>query len=163
MRLPELFAIELSQQYDCIMLGGSMAKSFIGLAEDHKVRGIFTSWEPYDKVTAQILLEHYQNISKVRELMFLGNILYLEPEIKDIQKPVGDFSEETVFQSIASAIKNSWNFNHAEYCYIYHTNCWLGFTSKPMMQVIPEQREESFPESPESFQSDYSYLFDKDY
>jgi hypothetical protein len=137
-----------------------MAKSFIGLAEGQEVRGIYASWEPYNKNTAQVLLEHYQNLSKIKELIVLGNILFLERDIKDIQKPIGDTSEETVFQSISSAVKNSWALDHAEYCYIYHDGSWLGFTSIPEKNYIFHQRMEEIPEAPEPYQSDYSYIYD---
>jgi len=138
-----------------------MAKSFIGLAEGQKVRGIFSSWEPYDKNTAHILLEHYQDVEKLRELILIGDILFLEKDIKKIQKPVAFISEETTFQSVASAIKNCWNHFHAEYCYIYFDGYWMAFTCKPECFTQPDAKLEEIPDPPEDFQSNYSIFFDK--
>ena len=139
-----------------------MAKSFIGLAEDHKVIGIYSHWEPYDKNTAQILLEHYQSFEKLRELIVLGDILFLDRDIARIEKPVGNISEETTFPSISSAIKNSWIQHHAEYCYIYHNGMWLGFSSKPETHPEPIRRDAENPEPLDYSQIDYSNLYDPD-
>jgi hypothetical protein len=110
-----------------------MAKSFIALAEDREIRGIFVYWEPYVNNTAQILLEHYQNKDKVLELLLLGDILFLERDVRDIQKPIGNLSELTTYPSISSMIKNSWIEHHADYCYTYLGGRWMGFSSNPKL------------------------------
>ena len=49
--------------------------------EDGTVTGIYCHWDGYPENNGQILVEHYRNEKKVRELIDLGDLSILGPEI----------------------------------------------------------------------------------
>ena len=57
-------------------------RSRIGIEnEDGTIECIYCHWDGYPEHTGNILNEHYTSEAKVRELMALGDISYIAPEI----------------------------------------------------------------------------------
>lgn len=57
-------------------------RSRIGIArEDGKIESIYCHWDGYPTGNGKILLEHYQDEEKVNELIGLGDLSILGPEI----------------------------------------------------------------------------------
>ena len=66
--------------------------SFIGMIEHNVLRGIYCHWDGYPSNNGVILNEHYQDDSKIRELIALGDISYLAEKVK----PDNDGNKEDV-------------------------------------------------------------------
>lgn len=57
-------------------------RSRIGLQlPDGTIRSIYTHWDGYPRHHGPILLKHYSSFNKVKELIDLGNLSVLAPEI----------------------------------------------------------------------------------
>ena len=66
-------------------------RSFIGMIEDHVIRGIYCHFDGYiQDGVGQKLFENYQNDDKIRELINLGAISFLEAEVNPTDKHTFD-------------------------------------------------------------------------
>lgn len=62
-------------------------RSFIGMKDGDTYKGIYCHFDGYvQNGVGQMLLEHYQDINKVRQLMNLGDLSYLGTEPKSDPK-----------------------------------------------------------------------------
>lgn len=69
-------------------------RSTIGiLYEDGKIDYIYAHWDGYPSHNGRILLEHYKDTQKVKDLISLGDVSILD---KEISKPEGHSFEKRV-------------------------------------------------------------------
>jgi hypothetical protein len=59
--------------------------------EDGLISSIYCHWDGYPSNNGKILQEHYQDVNKIKQLIVLGSLSILGPEIGEIQ----DFSNPT--------------------------------------------------------------------
>jgi hypothetical protein len=59
--------------------------------EDGLISSIYCHWDGYPSNNGKILQEHYQDVNKIKQLIVLGSLSILGPEIGDIQ----DFKNPT--------------------------------------------------------------------
>lgn len=115
-------------------------RSFIGkLNIDGSVCGIYCHWDGYPDNNGKILQEHYTNLDKVEDLLSLGSLSMLGPEIgekhdfdggdetfcKAYHRDRGeDFEENTVYSSVAEMLKNVNHDMGAEFAYVFTNGDW---------------------------------------
>ena len=56
-------------------------RSAIGMIIDGKVRAVYCHWDGYPEHNGRILVDHYQDPAKIQELISMGEISSLGPEI----------------------------------------------------------------------------------
>ena len=66
-------------------------RSFIGIVEEDTIKGIYCHWEGYISHNGEILYKHYNNIDKIKELIELGCLSILAPNIHPNKDKVHNF------------------------------------------------------------------------
>ena len=116
-------------------------RSFIGIVEEDKIKGIYCHWDGYISHNGEILYKHYNNIDKIKELIELGGLSILAPNIHPNKDKVHNFDnyqddvvvayhrdrgedkEILIFENakeIQDYIKDVW----IDYTYIFKDNEW---------------------------------------
>lgn len=61
-------------------------RSTISIKENDKIRTIYCHWDGYPSNNGAILLEHYSELDKVKQLISLGDISSLRPNVEPSEK-----------------------------------------------------------------------------
>ena len=115
-------------------------RSNIGIVNlDKSITGIYCHWDGYPTGVGKTLVEHYNDIEKVKELLSFGDMSYLAPEIHPSGETHSfDSSEEnvTVFykrdrgeSEVNSVITSmdelfSVQYNFLDYVYLFRDGNW---------------------------------------
>ena len=119
-------------------------RSFIGkLNVDGSVSGVYCHWDGYPENNGKILQEHYLASDKVDELLALGSLSSLGPEIgekhdfNDINEKFckayhrdrgDDLESNTVYSSVNEMVKNVHHDMGAEFAYVFMNGDWKTYT-----------------------------------
>jgi hypothetical protein len=88
-------------------------RSRIGIRnDDDSVDSIYCHWDGYPQYNGRILMEHYQDESKVRELIALGSLSSLGAEIGEKH----DFSNPHRYNTPE---RDAWDAQHSNICTAY--------------------------------------------
>lgn len=104
-------------------------RSNIGIKNENQVEIIYCHWDGYPSNNGKILLDHYQNTTKMKELINLGDISSLERDIgvkQDFDSPNENMviayhrdREEDLSPAVHCDIKKACN---EEYLYLWDIN-----------------------------------------
>lgn len=98
-------------------------RSYIGIKnEDDTLQFVYCHWDGYPDNNGSILLEHYQDEQKIRDLIKKGGMSALEPEIKDISYYTDSHNESINiinFDSIQDLNRTSLDLFDIEYYYYF--------------------------------------------
>lgn len=114
---------------------------------DDSVVSIYCHWDGYPDHNGRILVEHYTDEAKVRELMALGNLSTLGANIgsqRGVTSPTnecnaygrdrGDSDNEAFHStSVQEFVDVNWN---EEYYYIFHYGRWMVFSTEQHKWVL---------------------------
>ena len=105
---------------------------------DDSVDSIYCHWDGYPSHNGRLLITHYTEENKIRELMALGDISYLAPEIgkqQDFDKPTNkdwcmaygrDRGEADCEAGHSSTVHEYLGIRcWGEYYYIFHYGRWM--------------------------------------
>ena len=68
-------------------------RSLIGLQVDNRIKYVYCHWDGYPEHNGQILIDHYMTSTKIEQLIELGDLSFLAPEIgeqNDFDNPNSD-------------------------------------------------------------------------
>ena len=117
-------------------------RSFIGyLKEDQSIDAIYCHWDGYPKHHLPILTKHYKSLDKIKDLIAIGPISVLAPEIGEkhsFYAPNPDWvisysrdrasfedkAEIITFKSLDDLQARYREYPGVEYAYIYQNNIW---------------------------------------
>lgn len=123
-------------------------RSFIGIRnEDKTITGIYCHNNGYPNWNGSILLEHYNNLDDVLNLISGGNLSVLNETVKESVYYSRDGGEDTKINA-AQNYKNLFDVvegSDYDYIYIYETNCRLWFVGSVVFLTdyhynIPSER-----------------------
>lgn len=121
--------------------------------ENNTYLGIYLHNDGYLSNAGSILFDYYQNEKKVNELINLGDLLILKPNLYPNQKFIHSFNNPQIgvslfyqrdgnYQNINSRIinlKNLTNDYWIEHCYVYGLNHkWYYFENKTRLILLEE-------------------------
>lgn len=123
------------------------------------IRSIYCNWDGYPEYTGKILVEHYKDINKINQLLNLGNISILGPEIgekQDFYNPTnevwvlaygrdrGEDSEGVTFPTMYKFLNYLEDYN-----YLYYNGDWylvdkkdngIGYTLQLVTEVLNKEK-----------------------
>ena len=139
-------------------ISGMATSSTIGIRnEDGTVTAIYCHWGGYIDYNGMILKDHYTTTDKIRELISLGSISRLGPEVgekQDFDKPTnknwclvsGRDRGETDTEAKTYASIQQWQKHGEEYDYLWDGSEWLvtgGVTKDELRSLVQVMLERS--------------------
>lgn len=86
--------------------------------ENGTVRSIYSHSDGYPHGVGKILLSNYQDPQKLEELINLGDISYLQPELDQVIAYHRDLNEEYSYPKLHSSIDAFFHSNTCDYGYV---------------------------------------------
>ena len=86
--------------------------------ENGTVRSIYINWDGYPHGVGKILLSNYQDLQKVEELINLGDISSLQPELDQVIAYHRDLNEEYSQPKLYRSIDAFFYSNTSDYGYV---------------------------------------------
>lgn len=129
-------------------------RSRIGLYnEDGTITGIYCHWDGYPEYNGRILVESYTDIRKINQLLKLGNLSSLGPEIGSKHDFNDRTEEECTFYrrdrgEISKAVRYKdfaeWMGDREDYNYLFRDGAWhcYDYGKQPVDLVFSPDEEE---------------------
>ncbi len=91
--------------------------------ETNNYKGVYCHWDGYPSNNGKLLLENYNSLEKVKELVSLGFLSSLREDIKSCEFYHRDMDED--FNSYEVSSKDEMEEFFESYTYIFEDNKWL--------------------------------------
>lgn len=114
-------------------------RSLIGLQVDNRIKYVYCHYDGYPEHNGQILIDHYMTSTKIEQLIELGDLSFLAPEIgeyNDFDNSNSDIccfygrdrsEDNTEYRECSNSndLIDAGNNRGADYVYLFDGNDWL--------------------------------------